>query len=136
MVATRVVVFISSIARSMKAGIMRLTACGRMMRRSAWSGVMPTARAASHWPRSIDWMPARKTSAKNAADWIEKVTQAARNGVISMPTISGRAKKNQKSWTSGGGGGKNSGAEAGGQGKRPVGDPRKHGHGRAEHKPE
>ena len=63
---------------------------------------MPIARAASHWPRSIDWMPARNTSAKNAADWIEKVTAPATNGVISMPTSIGRAKKNQKSWTSGG----------------------------------
>ena len=48
-------------------------------------------------------MPARNTSAKNAADWIEKVSTAATYGVISTPTIRiGSAKKNQKSWTSGG----------------------------------
>ena len=97
MVATSVVVFMSSMARSMKAGIMRLTACGSTMRLSAWPWVMPIARAPSHWPRSTETMPARNTSAKKAADWIEKVTIAASNGVISMSAINGRAKKNQKS---------------------------------------
>ncbi len=81
---------------------MRLTACGRTMRASACRRDMPMASAPSHCPRSIETMPARNTSAKKAADWIEKVTIAAMNGVISMPTISGRAKKNQNSWTSGG----------------------------------
>ena len=75
--ATSVVVFISSIARSRKAGIMRLTACGRTMRRITCRGVMPSARAASHCPRSIETMPPRNTSAKKAADWIENVSTAA-----------------------------------------------------------
>ena len=35
---------------------------------------MPSARAASHWPRSTETMPPRNTSAKNAADWIENVS--------------------------------------------------------------
>ena len=77
MVATSVVVFMSSIARSMKAGIMRVTAWGSTMRFSACLRDMPMACAPSHWPLSIDWMPARKTSAKKAEDWIEKVTTAA-----------------------------------------------------------
>src|SRR5688500_4275864 len=102
MVATSVVVFISSIARSRNAGSMRFTACGRMMRRIVCRGFMPSARAASHWPRSIDTMPPRKTSAKKAADWIENVTTAATNGVISTRIRIGSAKKNQNSWTSGG----------------------------------
>ena len=63
---------------------------------------MPSARAASHWPRSTETMPPRNTSAKNAADWIEKVSTAAMNGVISTPIRIGSAKKNQNSWTSGG----------------------------------
>ena len=81
---------------------MRLTACGSTTRRITWRGVMPSARAASHWPRSIETMPPRKTSAKNAADWIENVSTAATYGVISTWIRIGSAKKNQNSWTSGG----------------------------------
>jgi len=39
------------------AGVMRLSAWGRMMRRIACAQLIPIARAPSHWPRSIDWMP-------------------------------------------------------------------------------
>ena len=56
---------------------MRFTACGRTMRRITAAALMPSARAASHWPRSIETMPPRKTSAKKAADWIENVSTAA-----------------------------------------------------------
>src|ERR1019366_4538190 len=52
--------------------------------------------------RSIDTMPARNPSAKNAADWIEKVSAAATKGVISTWIRIGSAKKNQNSCTSGG----------------------------------
>ena len=63
---------------------------------------MPSARAASHWPRSTETMPPRNTSAKKAADWIENVSTAATYGVISTPIRIGSAKKNQNSCTSGG----------------------------------
>ena len=74
MVETRVVVFISSMTRSRKAGIIRLTAWGRMIRRRTSFRVMPMANPASHCPFSMDMIPALKTSAKNAEDWMEKVS--------------------------------------------------------------
>ena len=41
--------------------------CGTMMRRIVCVYVMPSDFAASYCPRPIDWMPARKISAKYAA---------------------------------------------------------------------
>ena len=44
------------------AGSTFLNACGRMMRIIVWLAERPSERAASVWPRSMDWMPERKTS--------------------------------------------------------------------------
>ena len=44
------------------AGITIRIACGRTIRRIVWRSVMPSAWAASIWPRGIAWMPARKIS--------------------------------------------------------------------------
>src|SRR5215831_16399222 len=63
---------------------------------------MPSARAASHWPRSIETIPPLHTSAKNAEDWIDRVITAAWKESIRAPIKIGRAKKHQNSWTSGG----------------------------------
>lgn len=43
-------------------GIIRTTACGRMMMRMAWPDDMPSERAASVWPRSTDWIAPRTIS--------------------------------------------------------------------------
>ena len=74
------------------AGVMRFSACGRMMRRIAWPQAMPMARAPSHWPGSIDWMPARKISAEKAAELSEMPSAAAASGLISKGSRMGRAK--------------------------------------------
>src|SRR3972149_1040451 len=92
-VATRVVVFISSMARSRKAGIIRLMAWGRTMRRISWPYVLPIARAASHWPRSTDTMPPRKTSAKNAEDCRANVITAAWKESMRTPMRIGSAER-------------------------------------------
>ena len=44
------------------AGVMIRTACGRMIRRIVMRSVMPSADAASIWPRGTAWIPARKIS--------------------------------------------------------------------------
>ena len=44
------------------AGITMRTACGRTIRRIVWASVMPSAAAASRWPRGMAWIPARKIS--------------------------------------------------------------------------
>jgi hypothetical protein len=51
---------------------------------------------------SIEFIPPRKISAKKAEDWIENVRTEATKGVICTLIKIGNAKKNQKSWTSGG----------------------------------
>ena len=43
-------------------GIMRTSACGRHDARIAWRDGMPSDRAASIWPRSIDWIAPRTIS--------------------------------------------------------------------------
>ena len=43
-------------------GIMRTTACGMTIWRIAMRGGMPSDRAASIWPRSIDWIAPRTIS--------------------------------------------------------------------------
>ena len=44
-------------------GIIRLIACGRITLRIIAQRRRPSARAASHWPGSIETMPPRKISA-------------------------------------------------------------------------
>ena len=44
------------------AGMTIRIACGSTIFRITWLSVMPSARAASTWPRGIAWMPARKIS--------------------------------------------------------------------------
>ncbi len=44
------------------AGITIRTACGRTIRRMTSRSGMPSASAASRWPRGTAWMPARKIS--------------------------------------------------------------------------
>ena len=56
----------------------------------AW--VMPSACAPSHWPRSSDWMPPRKISPENAAEFSEMPSAAAISGLISNGTSIGSAK--------------------------------------------
>src|SRR5215510_15075913 len=63
---------------------------------------MPRARAASHWPRSIETIPPLHTSAKNAEDWMESVITAAWKESMRAPIKIGNAKKHQNNWTSGG----------------------------------
>ena len=44
------------------AGVTMRTACGSTMRAMMRRCVMPSAAAASRWPRGTAWMPARKIS--------------------------------------------------------------------------
>ncbi len=44
------------------AGITIRTACGRTIRRNVCDSRMPSAWAASLWPRGTAWIPARKIS--------------------------------------------------------------------------
>ena len=44
------------------AGSTFLNACGSTMRVIVWLAERPRERAASVWPRSMDWMPERKIS--------------------------------------------------------------------------
>ena len=64
-------------ARQEAAAAIRRAACGRMIRRKSRVRLMPSARPASHWPRSTETMPPRKTSAKKALDWMPSAASAA-----------------------------------------------------------
>ena len=50
-------------------GMTRRTVCGRMMDVMVWKPFMPREAAASYWPCGIDWMPARKISARYAEEF-------------------------------------------------------------------
>ena len=45
-------------------GMTRRTVCGRMIESMVCARFMPSEAAASYWPWGMDWMPARKISAR------------------------------------------------------------------------
>ncbi len=63
-------------------GSTRRIACGRMTKRMRCQGLRPSAMAASRWPCSTDWMPARKISASKA------LSQTAIASIAAMKTPS------------------------------------------------
>ena len=70
---------------------MRCVACGRMTRHITCRGIMPMARAACHWPRSMDMMPPRKISAEKAPIYRVRPSPAASQAGMEMRVTTGNA---------------------------------------------
>ena len=64
MVSASDVSFTSAMTKLVKGGSISTSACGSTIRRITGAGRMPRLTAASTWPRSTDWIPARNTSAR------------------------------------------------------------------------
>src|SRR5690606_14781911 len=69
-----------------KGGTETRAACGKIMRRSDCTYVIPIVSAASHWPFGIERMEARITSDAYAPTFNEKPMTAAGKGSIVTPS--------------------------------------------------